>query len=487
MTESEEEQLNLEKEILEYIFACLKMGYTYREIAKSINYEQFVDRYPKHFTNRMVEYRVLKERKQQRLGQEEIQHLDDDYDDGIFNEESIFDKHNINPEQWEIKEQRLSAFDGWSREGDEPAWSDEKLARKVTLIPKQDPTLVPVIAPVRVILQVAKGSITKQDKQLRDAVRDLTLVLGDPQIGFTADPRTPERKFHPMHSRQAIATALSLARDLAPRIKTVIWLGDILDLAEWSTHFPRSPEHVQTTQLALVEASYWIAMFKSVVFDADHIFLKGNHEKRFLDYIIKSLPQAWGIRKVTELKNKYPTFSIPNLLGLKELGVTYVDDYPSGVYWQDDVAYLHGSVAKPSGGTVAKMLNDFPTHSTVCGHIHRTELAHKTIWEVNNIPREIFAMSPGMLGRTGGSIPGNNKRENWQTGCGLVQYMGTTLSDDYYSIPHLLSIRNGRILFGLESYSFFDEVDSIKEAESLGDQIKEQNPGILSVGNQTQS
>jgi len=479
----EEPLKNLEDEILDYIFICLKMGYTYRDIARSINYEQFVDKFPKPFTNRMVEYRVLKERKRQRQVDQETLDFEDEFDDGIFNDESIFDKHNIDPEHWEIKEQKLSAFDGWSREGDEKAWSDEKLARKVTLIPKLDPSVTPVVAPVRVSITLPESTIAiKHSASSKPIdVRDLTLVLGDPQVGFTADPRTPERKFHPMHNRQALATALSLAKDLAPRIKTVVWLGDMLDLAEWSTHFPRGPEHVQTTQLALVEASYWLALFKAAVFEAEHIFLKGNHEKRFLDYIIKALPQAWGIRKVTEIDQEYSTFSIPNLLGLKELGIRYIDDYPSGIFWQDDVAYLHGTIAKPSGGTVAKMLNDFPSHSTVCGHIHRNELAHKTIWGVNNVHQEIFSMSPGMLGRTGGAIPGKNKRENWQTGCGLIQYIGGSLSMEGYSIPHLLPIKDGRIFFGLESYSFFGEIESIKRAEELGSLIKEQNPDILSA------
>ncbi|MCK5342704.1 MAG: hypothetical protein KAR20_04830, partial [Candidatus Heimdallarchaeota archaeon] len=210
-------------------------------------------------------------------------------------------------------------------------------------------------------------------------------------------------------------------------------------------------------------------------------FLKGNHEKRFLDYIIKALPQAWGIRKVTEIDQEYPTFSIPNLLGLRELGIKYVDDYPSGIFWQDDVAYLHGRFAKPSGGTVAKMLNEYPSHSTVCGHIHRTELAHKTIWGVNNAHKEIFSMSPGMLGRTGGAIPGSKKHENWQTGCGLVQHIGANLSNEAKSTAHLLPISQGSIFFGLEHYTFFDEIESIKKAEELGTLIKEQNPDILSA------
>jgi len=483
MTTLEDDQLSLEEEILDYIFVCLRQGYTYREIAASINYEQFVDRVQKHFTNRMVEYRVLKERKRQRQIDQETLEFDDDYEDAIFNDESIFDKHNIDPENWEIKEQKLSAFDGWSREGNEKAWSDEKLARKVTLIPKQDPSVTPIVVPVRVSMTVPESTIVRKhsDASKPVYVRSFTLVLGDPQIGFTADPRTPERKFHPMHNRQALATALSLAKNLSNRIKSVVWLGDIIDLAEWSTHFPRKPDHVQTTQLALVEASYWLSLFKEAIPEAEHIFLKGNHEKRFLDYIIKALPQAWGIRKVTEIDQEYPTFSIPNLLGLRELGIRYIDDYPSGIFWQDDVAYLHGSFAKPSGGTVAKMLNDYPSHSTVCGHIHRTELAHKTIWGVNNAHKEIFSMSPGMLGRTGGAIPGTKKHENWQTGCGLVQYVGASLSTEFRSIPHLLPIQDGRIFFGLESYSFFDEIDSIKKAEELGTLIKEQNPDILSA------
>ena len=71
-----------------------------------------------------------------------------------------------------------------------------------------------------------------------------TLIFCDPHFGFIRNIRSGE--LVPMHNRAVLDVILQIAQ-LAD-VDRIDLLGDILDLAEWSDRFIRSPEFCETTQ-----------------------------------------------------------------------------------------------------------------------------------------------------------------------------------------------------------------------------------------------
>jgi len=82
---------------------------------------------------------------------------------------------------------------------------------------------------------------------------------------------------------------------------------------------------------------------------------------------------------------------------------------------------IHGNkVGAKSGQSVMKLL-DSPRISIIQGHIHRLEMAHKTVWTQGK-PKIYQAVSMGTLARIDGIVPGGGTRYNWQQGFGVIEY-----------------------------------------------------------------
>ena len=129
-------------------------------------------------------------------------------------------------------------------------------------------------------------------------------------------------------------------------------------------------------------------------------------------------------------KESYPALSIPNLLGLEELDIEYIHEYPDGEVWiNDDIRVIHGNVARAKSGATASAVVDDIQETTIFGHIHRRESAAKTVWRQGK-PHVIEAWSFGCVCRIDGVVPSKNGRENWQQGVGIVK----TFYDGRYTI-----------------------------------------------------
>lgn len=287
-------------------------------------------------------------------------------------------------------------------------------------------TVIPPIAPVNVT--VRKGRKTARPKtKLKTA-----FLLPDVHIGF----RRENGKLIPFHDRKAVGCALELIRDVQP--DRVVILGDLLDCADWSDKFVRDPNEMNLTQEALNEAARLLGTIRALCPDAEMDYLEGNHSERMTRLVKAQLPAAYGLKPVD---CELPALSIPVLLGLDKLGVTYHGDYPNNRVWLNrNLCCVHGDVVKPPGQTAAHILKN-SNHSVCFGHVHRHEHATEARHHHDGI-RFYAAYSPGCLCRLDGVVPGTKREQNWTQGVGVVHYED---GNKPFTIRHI-PIFNGRAI-----------------------------------------
>lgn len=316
------------------------------------------------------------------------------------------------------------------------------------LIRKEPVAIRPVLQSVH--FKLGKYSYPKPIKP-RNMKR--TLILPDTQFGFYKSLRTS--KLTPFHDRAALDVALQIAQHY--HIDRTIFLGDLLDLADWSDRFIRSPSMQFTTQPAAIEAKWWISQFTQAT-DGEEVFIiEGNHDKRMNDAILKHLEEAFELRSLDGL-DLPPLLSVPRLLALHEIGVEWVGDYPNGQVWiGDNLVVEHGDVARgKSGATVSSMVQD-AHHSKIVGHIHRIEMAFKTIHNKDGIGT-VEIWSVGCLCRIDGAVPAKKKRNNWQQAFAMVE----SFDGGVFNVEPI-TIKNGRSIYRGEVFEARDRLSDLKK------------------------
>ena len=216
-------------------------------------------------------------------------------------EEWVIERHVIN--KWEVgakvEKKDLTWIDGIITEG--KVTSPGKLTVeplfqvKATLVKRKPEAIDPVISPIKYYLPKFELPTEPLKKILTK-----TLVVSDPHFGFARDFQTG--KLTPFHDQGALNTVLSLAKE----VDEIIIAGDILDLAEWSDKFVKSPEMYWTTQEAINACGSWLASLKLVNPRLKIKILRGNHDKRLELFIVKHANAAsrfifslheWRIKK----------------------------------------------------------------------------------------------------------------------------------------------------------------------------------------------
>lgn len=344
------------------------------------------------------------------------------------------DKHVVN--KWDVKAKTVPVFPLFQVK----AW----LSKRVP-----DETVFPVIAPIKV-------SMPKISKPLRNEdFLDCALVIPDSQIGFKRNIDTG--KLTPFHDRRAMDLAVQIANYTKP--KRIVLLGDMIDLPDWSDKFLRSPEMYWTTQPSLLELAWWIARLIKAVPDVHIDYLEGNHENRIGKMIIGNLIAAYNLKPANNMSAP-PVMSIQNLLGLKDLGVAYHDDYPHDEIWiNEKLRCRHGNIARKGGGVTSRTILRDTFVSEIYGHVHRFEYTCKTVKTVHGM--ETFRVfSPGTIAKIDGSVPSNAAEEDWQQGLGLVYYNKSNFNINPISISEGTCIFDGRLFEGVE------RVEELKEDTS---------------------
>ena len=271
------------------------------------------------------------------------------------------------------------------------------------------------------------------------------LIIPDSQHGFrrVEDITRPGGyDWQPLHDRAACDVVLQAAELLEP--DEIILLGDMLDLAPWSTRWTSDPSLRFTTNATLRELyAGFLRPLRALCPQARIVYLEGNHEKRIQDAIIGKLDEAHGLRTADTLDGD-EVLNIQNLLALDSIDVEYFGPYGAAYWLFDDIRIQHGTKARPGGETASAYLRN-ATSSRIWGHVHRLEMAQRTI-QTPEGPRIITAASPGCLCRTDGAVPhAGGDFLDWQQGFGIVYQDAETLQTS----THIVPIQNGSaVIYG---------------------------------------
>jgi len=265
-----------------------------------------------------------------------------------------------------------------------------------------------------------------------------SLIWGDPHFGFERDMRGGYNT--PYHNEEVLSIVLNLARHIQPDRMDII--GDILDLAEWSDKYYRSPEMMETTQESINAAHWWLREFRKALPNAEIYLYEGNHELRFKKAIVAHLRAAYGLRAADRL-DLPPAMSIPYLLALDGLGIKWVGGYPdNGMWLNDGLQISHGDVTRSAPGDTAKAVSKNSYHSQIFGHIHRVEMVTHT-HNTRGDQQYVTAFSPGCACWCDNRVPGNSTNRQWQNGCGVVEY---EKDGEEFNITPIV-VRNGKVVY----------------------------------------
>ena len=351
---------------------------------------------------------------------------------------SVLKKFKIKEDVWKVTNFKVNQWDVSAKQeiDGKIVWNTHtNYQAKASLVRKK---------PVKTDFPHVRGAKVKRLKfnvNIPKREKKLDIILPDSQIGYKKDMSTG--KLEPLHDLRAIAIVTEIIKEVKPN--RIIMLGDMLDLPDWSTHYVRSPEFYFTTQPSIDYLASWINELRP--YCEEMVYIEGNHEKRMMDSIVQNTIQAYGIKPANE-PDVPPLISVPYILGLHKIGVEYVGQYPHGEYYiNDNLVCIHGNkVGAKSGQSVMKLL-DSPRISIIQGHIHRLEMAHKTVW-THGKPKIYQAVSMGTLARIDGIVPGGGTRYNWQQGFGVVEYDEERFRIDTVGIYDGHSIYNGKEYIG---------------------------------------
>ena len=293
----------------------------------------------------------------------------------------------------------------------------------------------------------------------------LALLVPDTQHGYRAveDLSKPGlRDWQPLHDRAAIDCVLQVAEHLKDRITHVVFLGDHLDLAPWSTRWKTSPDLLMTTNAALRELyAGLLRPLRETLPSAEMVYVMGNHDARIEDFLAERAPEASTLMSADTVDNK-PLLTIENLLALDSLDIELIAPYGRPYWLFDEIKIFHGNKAKNRGGATAAEYLKTATSSIIYGHIHRLELAQSRI-ETPGGHKVVTAASPGCLSRCElGVVPGRaGSPPDWQTGFGLVEKV-----DDWHSV-NLYPILDGRCVVNGQVFHGDGGVEKIREATGI--------------------
>jgi len=323
---------------------------------------------------------------------------------------------------------------------------------KAWMVPREPEAVRPALQPIEVKTPFVAPELPENKEFVR------SLVFADPHFGFLRS--LTDAKLDPMHDRRVLDIACQLAERYKP--DRIDILGDILDLADWTDKFVRSPEFYWTTQPALLETHWWLSRLRQIVPNAVITIHQGNHDNRMTSAILKHIPAAYNLKAADEYKVEMPSaFSVGGLLGLDGLGIRWIDDYPNDLDWlSSNLYFYHGDIVRKGSGSTARALAEENQVTVMCGHVHRQEKVTRTLW-FREGPRPITAACVPCSCRIDGTVPAQSKRQNWNNGLEIVEYM----KDGPYNIGDV-GIVDGRTLFNGKLFIGHDQVDELRRAFS---------------------
>jgi len=314
---------------------------------------------------------------------------------------------------------------------------------KARFIRREPVAVHPVIRPME-----CTTTYKKPEKPKKEGTRR-SLLGGDPHFGYRKSPRTGQ--LVPFHDRRALDLFVQVADYEQPDV--IVWGGDIEDFAEMQDRFLQEPEFQQTAQPAIEETHWWLARLRTACPDSEIILMMGNHDIRLRKALITHFKAAYELRPADEI-HLPPPLSPERLLGLTGLGIEWIGEYPDGEYWlADGLRVIHADKASQTPGGTAQMILKDTDDWTVFFHVHRREMASKTLYSRHE-SKSVSCFSPGCL--CGLNVPGRKRRQNWQKGMALVDWHGTNRS------VHLLEVCEETLVWDRRVFRAVDRVPDLK-------------------------
>lgn len=329
---------------------------------------------------------------------------------------------------------------------------------------KLEAVLFPEVQPVHFTLD-CRLHTALNPQPANPTVVERAVIIPDIQCGFRRDHRTGAMSS--FHDRQAMELAWDICADVQP--ETIVLLGDNLDLPEFSDKFVKSPEFYWTTQAAVAELAWWLARLRLQNPHARIVYIEGNHDRRFLLSVVNHNIASYDLRPADDLDGP-SLMSIERLLGLEKLDIEYHGPYPQGEFWiNNNLMAHHGNIARAKSGMSTKVAVEDARHSTIQGHIHRIEMASKTVWARGGA-KVYVAFSPGTLAKIDpGAVPAHTFRNNWQQGLAVVEYE----KDNGFFNTYPLHIYRGVCVYGGRRWEARTEDAIAAEIQAaLGSQVK---------------
>lgn len=358
----------------------------------------------------------------------------------------LLDAASVNLDEWAVERHQVNKWDSMTKTGD----TKPMYQVKAQLVRR----------PSYWVKRVECNPIPRRPPARRHEL-ETCLVIPDSQIGYR---RLQSGKLEPLHDVKACDVSVQVAAHLHRQheLSTIVLLGDMLDLAPFSS-FSSSPDLRHTTQPALVALHHWLAQLRMAAPAARILYLEGNHEARMRKVLNDVISGELRTLKPVGSKDERELLSIPFLLSLDKLDVEYLEPYGKGHWWRG-IHFHHGRIVRSRGGkTVSAMLADC-AHSQVVGHIHRREIASRTVATSEPPYRKtISAMSPGCLCRLDDGVPQTpgQSQVDWQQGLGIIY------ADNAGESMQLIPIDNGRAVVDGTSLDGEDRTADLRAATGL--------------------
>lgn len=345
--------------------------------------------------------------------------------------EQLLSTAGIDLSEWIIERQVVNTWDAMARQGDGTTSPETMYQVKVWLTHKQPFTLEPV-----------DFSFEGTRSPSPDVPSEGTvLCLPDAQFGFR---RNEDGTLDPFHDEKALRVALRVVQEIKPDI--IVIMGDWLDFPELS-RFQTEPNTRQLLQPALDALGKYLQALVEVAGESTKVYwLEGNHELRLRNSLLDLHAGALADVKPAN-ESGPPALSVERLLHLDKLGIDYIKPYGTPL-WLWDVMLHHGYIVRGSGGKTVSSILASTTHHHVVGHIHRRELASRSIQTAIG-RKEVHAMSPGCLASLErGGVPAGRGRPgvDWQHGLGVIyRYENTS---HFHCLPILdgVCVVNGKVI-----------------------------------------
>jgi metallophosphoesterase superfamily enzyme len=317
---------------------------------------------------------------------------------------------------------------------------------RVRTFPIHPEPIMPIIRPVEVTAQPVRPSPDRKSDLKR------ALIIPDVHVGFRRRLHTQE--LMPFHDRRVLDIALQIVAD--DWVDHIIFIGDSLDLAEFSTKFTPEPEFYFTTQPAIIEWAWWLASFREAAPSSIMDVYEGNHDLRLENMIVSYMRAAYGLRPADELQLP-PSLSVERLLALHTMGIDYIKGYPDNYRWLNkNVLIRHGDVVRAGPGDSVKAVINKTTYTTIFGHIHRRELVSRRIKSRDGDVIQT-AFCPGCACHIDGRVPGSKSDDQWQQGLGIVEY-----NDEKENLT-AIAIEDGKAIYNGQMFTAHNHDKSIEK------------------------